>query len=185
MGKKVALAVGITMIILSGMGIKDMRAKEHRLGKWLELLPVQIDGWSASDRDQTYTRDTIFDYMNGAGEIYLAYDFEKLFVREYTRPSAPPIIAEIYEMDSSEDAYGVFTNDTDGKPVKMGQGGIYAQGLLRFWKGPIFVRLMAERETDETRAAIMSLGREISSAIEDEGHTPALLSYIISTPGLP
>jgi len=178
MGKRVALAAGITMIILSGMGIKDMKAMEHQSGKWFELLPVQIDGWSASDRDKSYTRATIFNYMNGAGEMYLAYEFKKLFVREYTRPSAPPIIAEIYEMNSSGDAYGVFTNDTDGKPVRMGQGGIYSQGLLRFWKGSIFVRLMTERETGETRTAVMNLGREIVDGIADDGATPGLLSYL-------
>ena len=72
--------------------------------EWLESLPVQIDGWSTAERDQLYTRDNIFDYMNGAGEMYLAYDFKKLFFREYTRPSAPPIIVEIYEMKSSGDA---------------------------------------------------------------------------------
>ena len=146
--------------------------------EWFDVLPDQVDGWSTAERDQLYTRDDIFDYMNGAGEMYLAYDFEKLFFREYTRPAAPPFIAEIYEMNSSEDAYGVFTNDTDGKAVNVGQGAIYAQGLLRFWKGSVFVRLMAERETDETRTTIMNLGRKIAAAIADEGRTPVLLSYL-------
>ncbi len=141
-------------------------------------IPEQIEGWSASERKQKYTRDNIFNYMNGAGEIYLAYNFEELFVREYNNSSAPPIIAEIYKMSSSEDAYGVFTNDTDGNVVNMGQGAIYAQGLLRVWKGQFFVRLMAQRETDETKKAIMTLGQTVIDSIANEGHTPLLLQYL-------
>jgi len=141
-------------------------------------IPEQIDGWSAIERKEGYSRDTIFNYMNGAGEMYLAYNFQELLVWEYSKSSAPPIIAEIYTMSSPEDAYGVFTNDTDGNVINMGQGAIYAQGLLRVWKGRFFVRLMAERETGETKAAIMKLGQAVIDSITDEGHAPSLLRYL-------
>ncbi len=141
-------------------------------------IPEQIDGWSSVDRKQRYNRDTIFNYMNGAGEMYLAYDFQELLVWEYSKPSAPSIIAEIYEMSSPEDAYGVFTNDTDGNMINMGQGAIYAQGLLRVWKGRFFIRLMAERETGETKTAIMKLGQAVIDSIAGEGHAPGLLRYL-------
>ncbi len=142
------------------------------------IMPEQIDGWSALDREQRYTRDTIFNYMNGAGEMYLAYDFQELFVWEYSQSSAPPIIAEIYRMSSTEDAYGVFTNDTDGNVINMGQGAIYAQGLLRVWKGHFFVRLLAQRETGETKSAIMKLGQAVIDSIVNEGRMPVLLKYL-------
>ena len=48
-------------------------------------LPDGIQGWSAKNKDVYFTRETIFDYMNGAGEVYLAYDFKKLLVREYIK----------------------------------------------------------------------------------------------------
>ncbi len=148
-------------------------------------IPEQIDGWSSVDRKQRYNRDTIFNYMNGAGEMYLAYDFQELLVWEYSKPSAPPIIAEIFEMSSSEDAYGVFTNDTDGNMINMGQGAIYAQGLLRVWKDRFFIRLMAERETGETKATIMKLGQAVIDSIADEGYAPALLQVLPSEGFLP
>ena len=142
------------------------------------IMPEQINGWSAGDRKQRYSRDNIFNYMNGAGEMYMAYNFQELFVWEYSQSSAPPIIAEIYRMSSSEDAYGVFTNDTDGNVIDMGQGAIYAQGLLRVWKGHFFIRLLAQRETDETKAAIMKLGQTVIDSIANEGRMPVLLKYL-------
>lgn len=143
-----------------------------------ELLPQSVSGWKAAGEDKVFTRDTIFEYMDGAGEIYLAYDFERLAVREYTKPSAPRIVVEVYQMASSEDAYGVFSHDTDGRRVTVGQDAIYAAGLLRFWKDRLFFRLLAEEETPEAKAAVLALGKRIAGAIPRAGKKPRLLACL-------
>jgi hypothetical protein len=145
-----------------------------------QLLPPRIAGWSVAGKDKIFTRDTIFEYMDGAGEIYLAYDFQRLLVREYAKRSAPRLVAEIYQMSSSEDAYGVFSHDTDGQAVALGQGAIYAAGLLRFWKDTYFVRLLAEQETPATRAAVMALGKSVEAAIPNLGKKSRLLACLPS-----
>lgn len=172
------LVFGIVMLIMvfGAMAPKEVRGGEAMsLG---ELLPRQIEGWQSSSEDAIYTRDTLFDYMNGAGEIYLAYDFHRLLVREYVRESAPSIAAEIYQMSSPTDAYGIFSHDTDGDEVALGQGAIYAMGLLRLWKGRIFIRLLAERETDEAKAMLMALGGKIANAIPQEGKKPLMVACL-------
>jgi hypothetical protein len=145
-----------------------------------QALPPEVSGWKTGREDQVFTRDNIFDYMNGGGEIYLAYDFQFVFVREYVRDDAPSIVAEIYQMSSSKDAFGVYTHDTDGDEVELGQGAIYAAGLLRFWKDKIFVRIMADRETPEAKAVIMQLGTTIVRAISQDGEKPNLLRALPS-----
>jgi hypothetical protein len=125
-----------------------------------------------------FTRRTIFDYMDGGGEIYLAYDFQRLLAREYARSGAPRIVAEVYQMASSRDAYGVFTHDTDGQPVSVGQTAIYSPGLLRFWKDRFFLRLQAEDETPEVKAALVALGERIASGIPQAGRKPSLLAAL-------
>jgi hypothetical protein len=141
-------------------------------------LPSEVEGWKAGREDQLFTRDDIFDYMDGGGEIYLAYDFQFVFVREYVRDGEPSIVVEVYQMSSSEDAYGVFTHDPDGDQVDLGQGGIYGAGLLRFWKDKIFVRIMADRETPEAKGLIMGLGAKIAGAIPGDGQEPGVLKYL-------
>jgi hypothetical protein len=145
-----------------------------------QTLPPEISGWKTGREDQVFTRDDVFDYMNGGGEIYLAYDFQFVFVREYLRDDAPSIVTEIYQMSSSEDAFGVFTHDTDGDEVVLGQGAIYAAGLLRFWKDKIFVRILADRETPETKAVILELGAKIAGAIAQQGEKPGLVRALPS-----
>lgn len=143
-----------------------------------QALPAETSGWKTGREDQVFTRDNIFDYMDGGGEIYLAYDFQFVFVREYVRDDAPSIVAEIYQMSSSQDAFGVFTHDTDGDEVDLGQGAIYAAGLLRFWKDRIFVRILADSETPEAKAVVMELGTTIVRAISQDGDRPALVEFL-------
>jgi hypothetical protein len=146
------------------------RADENML-----QLPQEVLGWKTDGPDKVFTRQTIFDYMDGGGEIYLAYDFQRLRAREYAKPGAPRIVAEVYRMTSSGDAYGIFTHDTDGQPVSLGQAALYSAGLLRFWKDRFFVRLQAEDETPEVKATLMALGNQIASRIPQNGEKPSLL----------
>ena len=46
------------------------------------LLPGEIAGWKPAGEDRMFTRENIFDYMDGAGEIYLAFGFRQVLVRE-------------------------------------------------------------------------------------------------------
>ncbi len=178
--KKLPWLIICLLILCLELTVAFTEVKGERNMKGPDLFPKQIEGWSALEKEQKYTRDTIFNYMNGAGEMYLAYNFEELFVREFSKPSASPIIAEIFKMSSSEDAYGVFTNDRDGNVIDLGQGAIYAQGLLRVWKGQFFIRIIGQRETDETKAMIMKLGQEILASIPNNGFMPDLLDLLPS-----
>jgi len=140
-----------------------------------KILPVAVGDWKAVSPDQVFTRENIFDYMDGAGEIYLAYDFRKLTVREFVKDNDSPLVAEIYEMGLSGDAFGIFSHDTDGEPVAIGQDALYGAGLLRFWKGRFFIRVLAEKETRETRKTVFEASRKIAAAILQEGQKPKII----------
>jgi hypothetical protein len=143
-----------------------------------KALPSDIGGWTRSRDDQAFNRDGIFDYLDGAGELYLAFDFRIVFVREYAKPDAPSIVVEIYQMSSSADAFGIFTQDNDGQEVKLGEDALYGAGLLRFWKNSVFVRIMADRETPEARDAVMRLGAAIETAVPEAGPKPDILKRL-------
>jgi len=170
------------LVIASVFLVSKSRSQENRIppaaSTFASIIPQEISGWKKSREDEVFTRDNIFDYIDGAGEIYLAYDFRFVFVREYGKGNAPSMVVEIYQMSSPGDAFGVFTQDTDGDEVKMGQGALYAAGLLRFWKNTIFVRILADRETAEVKRVIMDLGAAIAKAEAEEGEMPKMLSLL-------
>lgn len=142
------------------------------------LLPGEIAGWKPAGEDRVFDRDSIFQYIDGAGEIYLAYAFRRVLVREYAGSAGALLVAEVYDMANPGDAYGIFSGDPDGESVAVGQEGLYGGGLLRFWKGPYFVRLMAEKETEESRRVVVGLGLKIAAAVREEGAKPAILACL-------
>lgn len=148
------------------------------------MLPDATSGWRAVGATKVVTKSNIFDYMDGAGELYLAYSFRDLSARSYTRARQPQITAEVYRFANGADAYGVWSHERGASgPTGIGQDCDYGSGLLRFWKNTYFVRIAAERETPAAKAAVIALGRHISNLISGEAERPTILSQL-PKPGL-
>jgi len=116
--------------------------------------------------------------MNGAAELYLAYGFRNLTVRRYEKPERSAITIELYEMASSEDAYGVFTFERQDEPAGIGQGSEFGGGMLRFWKGRYFAAVYAEGAGAEVESALLAIGRAAADAIPKRGPEPKGIELI-------
>lgn len=142
-----------------------------------DLLPKEINGWKA-DEDRIYNPESIFNYLNGSGEVYRAFNFKKLFARHYIKENQPKIIADIFDMVTDKDAFGIFSHGYEGNEVGIGQGSYYMGGLLSFWKDRYFISLFAEEETDEAKEALFSLAIGVASSIEREGQIPEIVTLL-------
>jgi hypothetical protein len=142
-----------------------------------QFFPKERNGWTKSKEFKLYNQKNLFDYIDGGAEIYLAYDFKKLAVQKYEKDEQA-IIIEIYQMNSSPDAFGIFSLDQEGEVVFLGQKGIYSWGVLRFWKGDNFVKIMDISGKDDNRKTIFSWGKEILDKIKGENPFPNLLSFL-------
>lgn len=143
-----------------------------------QSIPDNILGWKAYGEDAVYDRDTLFDYMNGGAELYLAYDFKKVFARRFYGPDENEIVLDIYDMGSSEEAFGIFSLDREDEEADIGQGSTYGFGLLRFWKDRYFVSINSLGDEQAAEPVILELGKAVEALIKQEGPEPALLSYL-------
>jgi hypothetical protein len=134
--------------------------------------------WKWDGKEIQYNSRNLFDYIDGAAELYLAYGFQNLTVRRFEKSSQPPIAVEIYEMASSEDAYGLFSFERQGEAIGIGQGSEFEGGLLRFWKGKYFVSAYADGEGLEGESAILKLGRAAADSIPAMGPEPKLVGFV-------
>ena len=75
-------------------------------------------------------------------------------------------------MDRSENAYGIYSTDSAGERWAIGADASYDSGLLRFWKGPYFVRVLCYPPDPQIEAVIKRIGETIAAAIETEGRNP-------------
>lgn len=156
--------------IVKGEGKGKMNSK-------ISLLS-EVEGWKWDKKEMKYSSRTLFDYMDGAAELYLAYGFQNLTVRRFDKSNQPPINVELYEMASSEDAYGVFSFERQDEAVGIGQGSEFGGGLLRFWKGKYFVSIYADGEGVEVESAILKIGTATANSIPATGPEPKLVDFI-------
>jgi hypothetical protein len=154
--------------------------KGEEKGKMIPVisLPSEAGGWKWDGKEMKYDPRTLFKYIDGAAELYLAYGFENLTVRRFEKSNQPPLIIELYDMGSSEGAYGVFSYEQQDEEAGIGQGSEWGGGLLRFWKGDYFVSLYAEGEGAEVESGILKMGRAAAISIPTKGEEPKLVGII-------
>jgi hypothetical protein len=142
------------------------------------ILPQQAGAWSKQSDDRIFDEKTIFSYINGAAEVYKAYNFRQCLSRRYSLSGGPLIILDIFDMGSSQDAFGVFTHDLDGRKVDIGQEGRLRPGWLSFWKGPFFVSIYVEEESPAAERAVKDLGHAVADKITGTSAKPEFLALL-------
>ena len=163
-------------------------------------LPKTAGAWTRPDGPKRIDESTIFSYMDGAGEMYVGYRFDHLDVYEYTAPGRDSILVELYWMRSSDDGFGLLSNDWGGQAVVLGASedihglpgatsravsdepvptsrALYGAGLLRLWSDDLYARVLAGRETPESREQVWALGRAIVAG-RPVAARPALLRVL-------
>ena len=143
-----------------------------------EGLPEKIMAWTAEANDRIFDEKTIFSYINGGAEVYKAYNMRQCLSRRYNNPNGPAIVLDIFDMGTSEDAFGVFTHDTDGQVLDVGQDSRFRPGWLSFWKNRFFISIYTEEETSAAEKAVKELGRQIAAQIKTPGTRPGILSHL-------
>jgi hypothetical protein len=125
-----------------------------------QIMPDEILGWELQDSVRSYDRETIFEYINGAGEVYLSYDFRQVTVFEYARDNAPRITVELFDMATDEDAYGIFSHGRADEQTSY------------------FVCVQAEGQAQESYRTVLELARIVSGQLPMTGNRPQLVSRL-------
>jgi len=139
-------------------------------------IPKRVLDWKASGEDAVYDRKTLYDYMDGGAEVYLAFDFRRVFVRKYADAAANEIVLDVYDMGSPAEAFGMFSLDRQDPEAGIGQGSEYGPGLLRFWRGRSFVSITVAGDEDKAETAVLELGKAVAPLLGPDGAPPALLA---------
>lgn len=140
-------------------------------------LPGAIGKYTLSDSVGKINSQNIFEYMDGAGELYLGYQFDHLDVYEYTAEEKNSILVELYFMKNSDDAFGLLSLDWGGESINLVENqdaettssiapssrALYGAGLLRMWSDTIYARVMAYQVTPESEEAVFVIGQAIAA----------------------
>ncbi len=173
------------LALLAGAAAMAMTEMTHA-GSFTDLqprLPTRVNGWQAAAEDRIFDDRTIFSYINGAGEVYRAYNMQACLSRRYVKKGDTVIILDVFDMGAPEDAFGVFTHDTDGVRIDIGQDARFRPGWLSFWQNRFFVSIYVEEESAAAEQAVKALGRQVATIAGKPGRRPQILE-MLPTKGL-
>jgi hypothetical protein len=190
-----SIKVFFMLTIIMMVSVSEGAASSMKVSK-LDL-PQTIGVWTRNDLSRVINSKNIFDYMNGAGELYLSYRFDHLEVYEYKADHEKSILVELYYMKTSDDAFGLLSLDWGGERISFGGSpanasndslasstkALYGAGLLRIWSDDLYSRVMAFRETSAAKKAVLALGKAIV-ANRKTTPKPALLKVIPTDMGM-
>jgi len=167
------------LLIAAGVVIVAIATSATDMPDLSRLLPPEIHGWKPREPDGVYNFNTLYGYIDGSAEVYRSFNVRTVVARRYVKDGAPDIIADVFDMGSSKDAFGAYHHDMHEAPeAGIGQNSEYMGGAVAFWKDRYYVSIIAFDETDDTKRAILDLGKVVARAIPDEGPTPDLLKLL-------
>lgn len=126
-------------------------------------FPV-IDGWEKSDTLIKYDADFLWDYINGAADYYLSYNFLELEVCEYSRSEDEYIKAEVYNHQNPMNAFGIYAYERppEGNFVELGAEAYRAHSALNFYCDKYYVKIHSHLSDEDALNAIEEIGKALA-----------------------
>jgi hypothetical protein len=140
----------------------------------LSLLP-KMSGWKDSEAPKRFGPDSLFEYIDGAAEAFINYDFVELALGQYQQPGRTgTMTVEIYDMGAPGNAFGIYSTERypESKFLAIGTQGYIEEGTLNFLAARYYVKMMAYETGAQTDAILRSFAADILKKIGDPGGFP-------------
>ena len=147
------------------------------------LLPRnnEFAGWFADGEPEVAVGEDLYLLINGGAGIYHEYGFKRAIFQRYTNEKVGALNLEIYEMDSPQAAYGIYTFKTgnEGRPINTGREGWLESYFLNFWKAKFLVTITGLTPDTDMIEYISKMAEVIASKISGPSEKPSLVSYLL------
>lgn len=157
------VAIGISIFLwAAGSGAKDFQFPEFA-------------GWKLSGEIQTFESRTLYEYINGAADLYLAYDFEELKVAEYQNDRKANVTVDVFRHKTPNDAFGIYSQERlpNANYNDIGIQGYSEKEILNFLAGNYYVKISGFKM--ESEEVLTSFAKKVAENLGEKGSLPSLL----------
>jgi hypothetical protein len=138
-----------------------------------------MPGWQRAEPVQFFVPDNLWEYIDGAADLYLEYGFQAVVAAEYlTADSSRSLTVEVYRMADPLCGFGIFAAERSPEDsiVAVGVQGRLGENTLHFWKGPFYVKLTSFDVEEDVPAVLTHVGQLIAGRIAGEFALPRLFA---------
>jgi hypothetical protein len=167
------------VLFFSFLNAKGSPLEEESVSSLHFLLPDVVT-WKIPEAPQDYFPEILFEYINGAAEIYLSYDFKELTVGQYEKgDSNASLIIEIYDMGNEINSFGIYSAERfpDSQFISLGNQGYLEEETLNFVVGKYYIKLLCFDSGEDSADFLKLFSQEVVKRIKDTGTFPPALAF--------
>lgn len=147
-----------------------------------ELVLPELQGYKKVLNYPVYGPDKLWDFINGAADMYLAYGFVDLHIAEYKK-GKNVIKLEVYRHSNNTMAFGIYSSERSPsfRFINLGAQGYKTGGAINFFKGDYYVKIRTYSKSEKTIQIAESLAQTVSNMLKGESKMPAALAQFPET----
>lgn len=112
------------------------------------FLPANLDALSRDGQPRVFTKDNLFELVNGHAEFFISAGFKQSAVAGYRIAGVdggmPLVNIDVYDMGTPENAFGVMAEEgAQAQAFDVGFMGVQTGESVMFIKGPYYVKVTA------------------------------------------
>jgi hypothetical protein len=151
-------------------------ARAAGVEKVADFFP-DLDGWVKSGDPELYHADNLWEYIDGAADLFIVYNFQQVATLTYDHAPKQSLTVEIYEHNSPREAFGIYSQERPGRSdfLAVGTQGYYDQGILNFFQGNYYVKLTGFHLGDDEKAFLQGVAQSVAERLDGGKGFPEVL----------
>jgi hypothetical protein len=164
--KTICLILGITIFLCA----LESEGKDFKF--------PEMPGWNQSGKIQTFIPKTLYEYINGAADLYLSYDFEELKVAEYVNDRKASVTVDAYRHATPTDAFGIYSQERlpHANYIDIGVQGYYEKNVLNFLIESTYVKINSFNTGADDQEILFVFAKRVSANLGEKGALPPILT---------
>jgi hypothetical protein len=137
-----------------------------------------VPGWRQQGEARTFEPETLFDYMDGNSEGYLAYGFVLMRGVTCVNASGDQLVIDVSTMGDPDHAWGVFIANRDIRTAdeRLGAAGQVLPRRATFAKDRYYVEIAASPDKDH-RVALRAFASALEARIAGRATPPDAVAW--------
>jgi len=136
----------------------------------------EIEGWYISEKEEVYYPDNLWNYINGAADMYLEYEFIDLHIAEY-RVNEKYFYVELYHHKDENCAFGIYTHErpTDIEMLDIGAQAYQAGAILNFLVNDYYIKLSTNTNDKLVENTMLEAAEKIAVSVSENAGFPKII----------
>jgi hypothetical protein len=137
-----------------------------------------VSGWKQVGEIQRFDPNTLYEYINGGADLYLAYDFEELKVAEYQNDQKAAVTVDIYRHRSPTHAFGIYSQERfpGANFIDVGVQGYLEKHALNFLFGSTYVKITGYDTGTEDQTFLLAFAKAVAGNLGEKGAFPSIVT---------